>query len=204
MDKIVLGMQCFWGAEALFGSVPGIITTRVGYAGGTTKNPSYRNIGNHIECIDLKFNTEIITIEKILDLFFKSHDPTIKYKRQYISAILYRTPEEYLTIENYMSNFKSEQKIVTELIQTNEFTPAENYHQKYFLRKQSKILNELNLINDDIIDSPLATKLNALCAGFGVVEELLKKEELEKLSSESINLLKNLTKNGPNLTECAI
>lgn len=71
-SRASFGMQCFWGAEALFGSLPGVQTTRVGYAGGSSPSPTYRNLADHIETVDLEFDEEQLAYEvsKIVTLFF--------------------------------------------------------------------------------------------------------------------------------------
>lgn len=68
MARLTLGMQCFWGAEAIFGSQSGIIRTKVGYSGGSTKNPTYRKIGDHIESVDLEFDPNIVKFEVLYQM----------------------------------------------------------------------------------------------------------------------------------------
>ncbi|KAH7646098.1 methionine sulfoxide reductase A [Dermatophagoides farinae] len=206
MARITLGMQCFWGAEAIFGSHLGIIRTRVGYSGGSTKNPTYRNIGDHIESVDIEFDPNTIKFEEILELFMKSHDPTIKHKRQYMSAIFYRNADEKNCIEQFLELKKSyySSPIVTGIVQLDEFTNAENYHQKYFLRKHPSIMQETDLQDDSkLITSPLAAKLNGICAGFGAID-YINEQDKAKLSQKTANLLETFIKNGPNIAECGL
>lgn len=202
--RATFGMQCFWGAEALFGSQPGVMTTRVGYAGGTKSSPTYRNLGDHIETVDIQFNDET-TFKDLLRFFFKSHNPTVKYKRQYISAVLYHDEIQKATVESFLKEISKDysKQIVTEIIPFVEFTDAEDYHQKYFLRKNDKILKELNLNNKQIITSPLSCKLNAFCAGLGSIE-MLKSFNNFNLSDNSVKMIENIIRQGPSMAECGI
>lgn len=139
-------------------------------------------------------------------MFIKSHDPTLKHKRQYISAIFYRNADEKNLIEKFLESKKPSYSspIVTELVPFDEFTNAENYHQKYFLRKYPSIMKETGLqIDSDLITSPLAAKLNGICAGFGSINNINEQDRM-KLSSTTINLLETMIKNGPNIAECGI
>lgn len=203
LSRVGFGMQCFWGAEALFGSLVGVHSTRVGYAGGSSPAPTYRNLADHIETVDIEFDASRISFEKLVEIFFKSHDPTVKYKRQYISAIFYHNQEQRKSIDDWIKqNAGQFTPIVTELIEFTVFHNAEDYHQKYFLRKYKQILNELNLNNAQIITSPISTRLNGFCAGFGSLQQL--EEEKFNLSNKSVSVLQELIKEGPNLHECGI
>jgi peptide-methionine (S)-S-oxide reductase len=139
-------LGCFWHAQEEFDKVKGIISTRVGYSGGRTKNPSYEEVSSgktgHAETIEIKFNPEEISYEKFLKIFWKIHDPTTLNRQgpdagtQYRSIIFYHNAEQKKLAEK---SLKEEQKnhkdkIVTEIIPASDFYEAEGYHQKYYLK----------------------------------------------------------------------
>ena len=138
--------------------------------------------------------------------FFINHDPTVKYKRQYESAILYRDDEQQAQIREFIKK-DVPGEIATGVYSLKGFYEAENYHQKYFLRKNKRLFNELRLNDRQLIDSPIAAKLNAFNAGFGTMmgfdEYILSLKHL-KISEESINYMKDQIRTGPLLAECGI
>jgi len=89
VQKAVFGMECFWSPDALFGAQKGVIRTRVGYAGGEKKDPTYRDLGKHTETVLVEYNPEKISYDKLLELFWKNHDYNRKRKPQYASKIFY-------------------------------------------------------------------------------------------------------------------
>ncbi|WP_235338434.1 peptide-methionine (S)-S-oxide reductase MsrA [Paenibacillus wulumuqiensis] len=96
-ETLTLGMGCFWGPEALFGYLAGVLHTRTGYAGGTTQSPVYRQLGDHSETIEIVFDPSIITLEQLLELFWNHHNPAVinDYKgRQYRSLLFYRNEQQ--------------------------------------------------------------------------------------------------------------
>ncbi|KHJ81295.1 putative peptide-methionine (S)-S-oxide reductase [Oesophagostomum dentatum] len=93
LSRAYLGMQCFWG-ESAFAKLKGVKKTRVGYAGGTTINPTYRNIGDHTEVTEVQFDPSLISYRQVLDFFWSHHNPSERRKKQYQSAILYETDDE--------------------------------------------------------------------------------------------------------------
>jgi peptide-methionine (S)-S-oxide reductase len=150
MKKATFGAGCFWGVEEAFSKVKGIIKTTVGYMGGTLKNPTYNDvctdITGHIEVIEIEYDPTIITYEKLLDIFWEIHDPTqlnrqgVDVGTQYKSVIFYYDEDQKQTA--IMSKNKLEESnkyqnpIVTEIRKVETFYPAEDYHQKYYLRGQ--------------------------------------------------------------------
>jgi len=97
-EILTLGMGCFWGPEALFGHLPGVLHTRTGYAGGTTPAPVYRQLGDHSETVEIEFNPAVITLEQLLELFWNHHNPSVinGYKgRQYQSLLFYRNEQQH-------------------------------------------------------------------------------------------------------------
>lgn len=200
------GMQCFWGAEALFGSIAGVITTRVGYAGGRYENPTYRELGDHIETVDIEFDPTCISFEALLAKFFDLHDATIKHRRQYISAAFYHSAEQRAAIESKISQLQAAgQAIKTEVIEYDRFYNAEDYHQKFFLRKERLILAALGLTDIQVIKSQLACKLNAHLAGFGKLDDLTQLAADEpKLNNRCLETLKQYIERGPDLAECGV
>jgi len=141
--EIVLGGGCFWCIEAVYNRIKGVEVTS-GYAGGSTKNPSYDEVvsgrTDHAEVVKVVYNPEIIALKTILEVFFQMHDPTTRNRQgndigtQYRSIILFTTPKDEKTIQVVIKNAQKnwEQSIVTEVGELEEFYKAEEYHQQFF------------------------------------------------------------------------
>ncbi|AZJ35994.1 peptide-methionine (S)-S-oxide reductase MsrA [Tenacibaculum singaporense] len=135
---------CFWCVEAIFESVNGVEEAVSGYAGGHTKNPTYKTIGTgrtgHAESVAVYYNPKKVSFQTLVTVFFGSHDPTTKngqhpdYGSQYRSIAFYKTQEEKQIIENTIKKLNEDMyhgKIVTEVKKMEKFYPAEEYHQNY-------------------------------------------------------------------------
>ncbi|HBB64366.1 MAG: peptide methionine sulfoxide reductase, peptide-methionine (S)-S-oxide reductase [candidate division WS6 bacterium GW2011_GWC1_33_20] len=143
-EIIVIGGGCFWCIEAVFQRVDGVISAIPGYAGGTSKNPSYMQVctGNtgHAEVIKVIFDPEKVSLRKILKIFFLSHDPTTLNRQgndmgtQYRSIVLYSNESQKKVIESVIGDIQrgSEKKIVTEIEALDIFYEAEEYHKNFF------------------------------------------------------------------------
>ncbi|HOC78299.1 MAG TPA: peptide-methionine (S)-S-oxide reductase MsrA [Methanofastidiosum sp.] len=146
MEKATFAAGCFWGVESAFCQVEGVISTTVGYSGGNTKNPTYEEVctdkTGHAESVLIEFNPELITYEKLLELFWSIHDPTTLNRQgpdignQYRSIVFYHSEEQKnmaIYIKDKLEKSKRfSRKIVTEIIPSTVFYKAEEYHQKYF------------------------------------------------------------------------
>ena len=142
-NKAIICGGCFWGIEENFRTKPGIISTEVGYTGGKTDSPTYESVCSgktgHAECVQLIFDKNIISYEKIIDLFFKMHDPTQKDMQfpdigtQYRSEIFFVDEEQKTIAINVRDKFNNllDNKVVTNINPLTEFFRAEEYHQKY-------------------------------------------------------------------------
>ena len=160
-EQAIFGMGCFWGPERLFWQTPGIFSTAVGYAGGHKENPSYdevcMDITGHAEVVLIIFNKEIINFEKLLEIFWESHNPTQGMRQrsdvgsQYRSAIYANSTEQLKiaeeTLEAYQIKLDSARnnekiqfeskilgKITTEIKMLDNFYFAEDYHQQYLAK----------------------------------------------------------------------
>ena len=150
IEQIVLGLGCFWGAERLFGRLPGVYTTAVGYAGGFTPNPTYEDVCSgrtgHTEVVLVAFDPAQISLEAILKVFWEAHDPTQGMRQgndvgtQYRSAIYWSNPPQLDRVENsrlaYAAALKAKgfPEITTEIAEAGPFYYAEAYHQQYLDR----------------------------------------------------------------------
>ncbi len=143
LQKATFAAGCFWGVEYQFQKLPGLKETRVGYTGGKIKNPTYEQVCSdktqHAEAVEIIFNPEIISYEKLLEVFWKSHDPTTMNMQwpdvgsQYRSAIFYHNAEQKRQAEKSLREIQKKipKKIVTEITKASEFYSAEDYHQDY-------------------------------------------------------------------------
>ncbi len=140
----VIGGGCFWCTEALYSEVPGIVSVVSGFAGGTTPNPTYEDVcrgqTGHAEVVQITYDPTQISYEKIIDLFWKAHDPTTLNRQgadsgtQYRSIILYQTPDERTEAEKSKAAAQKDFKdpIVTEIKPLDVFYPAEQHHQDFY------------------------------------------------------------------------
>ena len=148
-DIAILAAGCFWGIEDKFSSAKGVVETEVGYIGGKTNNPTYKDVCQgdtlHAEAVRVFFNEEEISFDNLLDLFFEIHDPTTlnsqgpDFGTQYRSAIFYQNDFQKLSSENKIKELnrgKFNNKIVTTLEYSDDFWIAEEYHQKYLKKKK--------------------------------------------------------------------
>jgi peptide-methionine (S)-S-oxide reductase len=147
VEYILLGMGCFWGAERLFWQLPGVYTTAVGYAGGSTPNPTYREVCSgrtgHAEVVLVAFRPAELPLAELLRTFWEEHDPTQGMRQgndvgtQYRSGIYYTTPEQGEIVrasrDAYAAALSANHRgeITTEIAEAGPFYPAEEYHQQY-------------------------------------------------------------------------
>jgi len=164
------GMSWFWFPEALFGCAPGIIHTRVGYAGGTKLNPTYRSLGDHTETTRVEYDPSQTNYNELLSLFWKNHDTTQKCSRQYMSAIFYHNEEQKSLAEKSLKAVQqsSSRPIQTQILQSTAFYDAEDYHQKYLLQRHPWLMNVLDIEpGSELNDSHIAARLNGYVGGYG-------------------------------------
>jgi peptide-methionine (S)-S-oxide reductase len=149
MAKATFAAGCFWGVEAAFRQLPGVTATRVGYIGGTTQNPTYKDVctdrTGHAEAVEIEYDPATLSYEKLLEVFWENHDPTQLNRQgpdhgsQYRSGIFYSTPEQ--EAEAKASKQKLEQAhrfnkpIVTQIVPASTFFEAEDYHQQYLEKR---------------------------------------------------------------------
>jgi len=138
---------CFWGVEAAFRQIKGVVSTTVGYMGGKTKNPAYEDVctgkTGHAESVQVEYSPSKVSYEKLLEVFWKNHDPTTLNRQgpdagtQYRSVIFYHDGEQkkiaLKSKENEQKKHKS--RIVTEIVPASAFYRAEEYHQKYLEKR---------------------------------------------------------------------
>jgi peptide-methionine (S)-S-oxide reductase len=146
MKKATFGAGCFWGIEAAFRKVPGVLSTSVGYAGGSFNNPTYKDVCSgetgHAEVVQIEYDPSRVSYEELLDVFWNIHDPTTLNRQgpdigtQYRSAILFHNPEQEAAAraskEKLQSSGRFKKPVVTEITPASEYYRAEEYHQRYF------------------------------------------------------------------------
>ncbi|MBM7621038.1 peptide-methionine (S)-S-oxide reductase [Bacillus tianshenii] len=160
-----------------------MIRTRVGYAGGTTPNPTYKQMVDHTECLEVDFDPLIIGFEEIVKHFWRSHNPNRgNYKgRQYLSIILFHDAEQKEVIERVKESLEKSLagKIDTEIASYRGFTLAEERHQKYYLKRYPKAMERLLSYyetHEKFVDGTLVARLNSFVKGYGTLAAL--KEEM--------------------------
>jgi methionine-S-sulfoxide reductase len=130
----MFGMGCFWEPDFYFSHLKGVLKVTVGYSGGAKENPTYHDLGDHIETVKIEFDANIITYQELLKHFFEKHDPTFKQKTQYRSVVFYFNDKQKELAEQEIANYqeKNNVKVSTSLEKATKFYKAEDYHQKYY------------------------------------------------------------------------
>jgi len=151
-EVATLGGGCFWCVEAVFLRLKGVERVQSGYSGGTTPNPTYNDVTSgetgHAEVVQVHFNPQFISFSKLLEVFFKTHNPTTLNRQgadvgtQYRSVIFYHSEEQRLTATEIVAMLDKEaiwdDPIVTEILPFRSFYPAEDYHGNYFARNRNQ------------------------------------------------------------------
>ena len=149
MAIATFGAGCFWGVELTFQKTKGVISTSVGYAGGTSVNPSYEDVCTgrtmHAEVVRIEFDPSVVSYESLLDVLWDCHDPTTLNRQgpdigtQYRSVIFFHSPEQETVAKVSKANADQSERfgssIVTEISQALEYYIAEDYHQKYLEKR---------------------------------------------------------------------
>jgi peptide-methionine (S)-S-oxide reductase len=149
MAKAPFAAGCFWGVEATFRQIPGVIATRVGYTGGNFGNPTYRDVctdrTGHAEAVEVEFNPSQVSYEQLLKVFWENHDPTQlnrqgpDYGTQYRSAIFFHSPDQEQAAreskEKLQNSGQFRGPIVTQITPAVTFYEAEDYHQQYLEKR---------------------------------------------------------------------
>jgi peptide-methionine (S)-S-oxide reductase len=149
-EKATFGAGCFWGVEAAFAALPGVVSTAVGYEGGALDKPTYKDVctdqTGHAEVVEIDFNPATISYDQILDAFFQLHDPTTMNRQgpdwgtQYRSAIFFHSPEQEAAARAKIETLTAEgrfkpKRIVTQVVPAQTFWRAEEYHQRYLEKR---------------------------------------------------------------------
>lgn len=169
----------------------GVIRTQVGYAGGTKKNPTYHSLGDHSETIEIEFDPGKVSYEKLLDIFWESHEPTAQpFSRQYASFIFFHTDEQKRKAQESKKQVegKKGKKLFTEIVKDGTFYPAEDYHQKYYLRRYEALVKELSVLyagQGDFTKSTAAARVNGYLGGNGNLDQLAQQLKDIGLSAEA-------------------
>jgi peptide-methionine (S)-S-oxide reductase len=148
-EKATFGAGCFWGVEETFRNVRGVLSTSVGYAGGTQENPTYQDVcadkSGHAEVVEVEFDPSQVSYDQLLDVFWSNHNPTTLNRQgpdvgtQYRSVIFYHSPEQETAAtaskEKLEKSGRFNRPIVTQIEPASTFWCAEEYHQRYLQKR---------------------------------------------------------------------
>jgi peptide-methionine (S)-S-oxide reductase len=149
METATFAAGCFWGVEAAFRAIPGVLSTTVGYTGGTTQNPTYQDVCSgrtgHAEAVEVEFDPSRVSYQDLLRVFWENHDPTTLNRQgpdhgtQYRSAIYFHSPEQQAAAVASKQELERaavhRRPIVTEITAAPAFYRAEDYHQQYLEKR---------------------------------------------------------------------
>jgi peptide-methionine (S)-S-oxide reductase len=152
MEKATFAAGCFWGVEATFRGVEGVVSTQVGYTGGRTENPGYHdvcsNLTGHAEAVEVAFDPAVVSYDDLLKVFWELHDPTQVNRQgpdvggQYRSAIFFHSPEQEVgaraSRQMLEKSGRHDRPIATEIVPASTFYRAEEYHQQYIEKRGGK------------------------------------------------------------------
>ena len=176
---MTFGVGCFWGPDAQFGAMDGVVRTRVGYAGGTKLDPTYHALADHTEVVQVEFDPDTVAYQDLLNRVFKSHNPQHQTRKtQYQNIVFAEKEDQRAVLDEFLATRGlTVEGIGTRIEQLSRFYPAEDYHQKYKLRSVSSLMDAFEAAgygDDELRESPIAAKLNGYAAGHdvGIDEEL--------------------------------
>ena len=155
VETATFALGWFWGPDAQLVSIDGVVRTRVGYSGGTTKDPTYHNLADHTETIQLDYDPAKISYGQLLDIFWQSHKPGGRpWSSQYKAAVFYQNEEQKKLALKSKDHVAAtlEGKVYTEVIPFTNFHLAEDYHQKYRLQQERDLLQEFKTLYPNMED----------------------------------------------------
>lgn len=152
LDTATLANGCFWCTEAIFQDLKGVHSVKSGYTGGHVQNPTYEQVctgeTGHAECLQIVYDSTIISFDELLEVFWETHDPTTLNRQgndvgtQYRSGVFYHNEEQRIKAEEYKKKLDAsgawDNPIVTEITPFESFWPAENYHDNYYKQNQAQ------------------------------------------------------------------
>jgi len=189
---------CFWGVESRFGAINGVIRTRVGYAGGTTYQPTYHNIGDHTESVQVDYDPRVVSYRDLLAVFWEGADPAMPPGlRQYMSLVIYQNEEQRQLAMADSQRLEKDLgiEVRVEITPLTAFYIAEDYHQKWNLQNKHEIVAELRRIYPraaDFINSTAATRINGYLGGNGNANDFNRDIDAFGLSAAATGRLRSL------------
>jgi peptide-methionine (S)-S-oxide reductase len=152
MEKATFGMGCFWGPEELFRRVDGVISTSVGFMGGSVENPTYEEVctgrTGHAEVVAVEFDPSRVSYQELLEIFWARHDPTTRNRQgpdigtQYRSVLFFHSPEQEAAARASKEELercgRHRREIVTEIVPASNYYPADEYHQRYVEKRRGR------------------------------------------------------------------
>ena len=176
-ETATFALGCFWGPDARFGALDGVVRTRVGYAGGTETDPSYHALGDHTEVFQVDFDPDRTSYRALAGRALDAHDPNRRVRKtQYQNVVFAATPTQRETLAAALEERGLEADAIgTRIERLDRFYPAEDYHQKHSLRGTpglQSVFEELGYDDAELRESPAAAKLNGYAAGHDVGGEL--------------------------------
>lgn len=145
-EKATFAAGCFWKPQALFDQVEGVTASRVGYIGGQTQNPTYKDVcytsTGHAEAVELEYDPETVSYDELLELFFRIHDASQVNRQgpdvgdQYRSEVFTHSEEQAAAAQTKITELSAQMNVATKVTDAPLFWPAEDYHQKYIARRR--------------------------------------------------------------------
>lgn len=188
LETAAFALGCFWLPEARFGLTKGVWRTRVGYAGGTKDDPTYHDLGDHSECVQIQFDPTIVSYGELLAIVWEAHDTTQPcYVSQYASIVLAHDDTQFAIAQESVAALEAlyGHRVHTRVERLERFWLAEDYHQKYYLQNDDVLMEDFwgaypSL--HEFIDSPTAARVNGFVAGEGTPARLAWEADLFGLS----------------------
>jgi peptide-methionine (S)-S-oxide reductase len=172
----------------------------VGYAGGTKENPTYHNLGDHSESVEVDFDPSVITYETLLNIFWGSHDPVSRsWSRQYASFVFFHDEKQKKAALASKEDLEKRRgvRFMTEIAPYTGFNLAEGYHQKYYLQNRKEIAREFRAIypvDRDFVNSTATARSNGYIGGYGRLDSFDKEADSLGLSPGAVQEIRDIVK----------